>query len=280
MAFTCTDIGKLVHPYLDGEFSDEDRVALEQHTAQCGACRGLVQYEMAFKASMRTKLSPPKASSSLRRRVLASLDEVDKLHSDSEPRRLLSWLLPTGSMAAAAAAIALFFLYPNASQKRDTAGDTIVEPLPPLADVFVDEHRRAIPVSTGRVVQPSDQIERELSRLQHDLSLGVGIPVRLPKLGVYPTGAWVIRLNRDRKAARVHYRFEKGDISVFTYDPSGMRPTAGHTRQVGDTEVLCDKQQGFTKVFYEKDGVGRMFVSGELSEDELLRIIRIDLGHR
>lgn len=280
MALTCTDIGMLVHPYLDGEFSDDDRVSLERHTAECDACRDLVQYEMAFKASLRTKLSPPVASSSLRHRVLASLDEVDELRGDSAPRSLLAWLLPAGSMAAAAAAIALFFLYPTASQKPDTAGDTLVEPLPPFANVFVDEHRRAIPVSAGRVVQPPDQIERELSRLQRDLSLSVGFPVRLPRLGVYPTGAWVIRLNRDRKAARVHYRFENGDISVFTYDSTGMRPTTGHTRQVGDTEVLCDKQKGFTKVFYEKDGVGRMVVSGELSEDELLRIIRIDLGHR
>ncbi len=278
MALTCTDVGKLVHPYLDGEFSDEDRVALERHTAECGACRDLVQYEMAFKASMRAKLSPPKASSSLRRRVLASLDEVDRLHSDSRPRRLLAWLLPTGSMAAAAAAIALFFLYPNASQERKTS--SIAPATRSAGQVFVDEHRRAVPLPMQQVAQSSDQIERDLSRLQRDLGRAVGVPVRLPRLGVYPTGAWVIRINRDRKAARVHYRLEQGDISIYTYDSSGMRPTTGHTRRVGDTEVLCDKQKGFTKVFWEKDGVGRMVVSGELDEDQVLRLIRNDLGFR
>lgn len=276
MALICTDVGKLVHPYLDGEFSDEDRVALERHTAECGACRDLVQYEMTFKASMRAKLSPPKASSSLRRRVLASLDEVDRLHSDSQPRRLLSWLLPTGSMAAAAAAIALFFLYPNARQNQGVT--------PPIEaatdDPFVDELLRTMPVSTGPVVQPPDRVEYELTKLQRSLSQRVGVPVRLPRLGVYPSSAWVVRIRGHLRAARVHYRLENGDISVFTFDSTGIRPKTGHARHLGDTEVLCDKQKGYTKVFYEKDGVGRMVVSDELSEDELLHLVRIDLGIR
>jgi len=270
MALTCHDIGRLVHPYLDGEFSDDDRVALEQHTTECGPCRDLVQYEMAFKASMRTKLSPPKASSDLRRRVCASLDEVDNLHGASAPGRLLTWLLPSGAMAAAAAAIALFFLYPNASKQQNSSAETgaAIDPRNDAKRIF---DGRPMPMPVGN----TDQVRREMSR-------AVGIPVRIPQFdpaGGHAAGVRVVPLKANRFGAQINYQFPNGDISVLMFDSRGLKPTRGVRRIVGHSEVLCDEQDGVRKFFYEKDGVGHVITS-DMSEDETLRIIRSDLESR
>jgi anti-sigma factor RsiW len=271
MALTCSEIGKLVHPYLDGEFSDEDRVALETHTQECDACRELVQYEMAFKASMRAKLSSPRASSSLRRRVLASLDEVDRItDAPAGKSGWLAWLLPATAMTAAAAAIVLFVIVP---QNQATPRAAVVDqPLPesqvaspfvqgPL-ERFVQDHRER-PVAVP-----------DAARLRRMISEHVGVSAELPQLSgrALPNAAKFPRINGN-DVAQLTYKLTDGEASVFIFaDSARINVPLKNWRRVADTDVQCggDDEAGFSQVFYSRNGVSYLIISDE-PEDEVIR---------
>ena len=273
MALTCSDIGKLVHPYLDGEFSDEDRGALEQHTNECRACHDLVQYELRFKAALRAKLAPPRAPSDLRARMMGALDELDREAEHARPLRW-AWLLPASAMTAAAAAIALFFLVPAGSATRTlaVASDTAASPsaiaVSPVSDSpnpFIPEHRvRAIPVTAGNRAQ-----------LQRELSREVGVSVRLPQFSQLQDSPMSLRLTslRGRRAVQATYSLDSSDdLSMIIFDPAGVRLPATHKRSVGDLEVYCDSDRGFRSIAFVADGVGYALSSGTLDEDQLLKL--------
>jgi len=267
MPLTCSDIGKLVHPYLDGEFSDEDRVGLEQHANDCAACRDLVQYEMAFKAGMRAKLTPPKAPSALRAKVMGSLDELDRVSADNARGLRWAWLLPATAMTAAAAAITLFFLVPSGARSTVSPGVAAVSLASEDRNPFIPEHYvRPIAVNAGN-----------RSQLQRDLSRQIGVSVRLPRFGEVegtPVSARITTV-RGRRAVQASYSIRNGsdDLSVYVFDPTGVRVRASHRRRVGDTEVMCDSAKGVRSLYFTKNGVGYALTSGTLSEDQLLQLV-------
>ncbi|RMH43213.1 MAG: hypothetical protein D6689_05565 [Deltaproteobacteria bacterium] len=285
MALTCTDIGKLVYPYLDGEFSDEDRVAFERHTSTCQRCQALVHAEMAFKATLRAKLAPPAAPAHLRRRILAALDDVDRARGDAPAaQRWLAWLVPSGAVAAAAAAIALFFLYPrptSAPQPIATAphGAGPVAASPVADDPELDPLRVASGAHTGRPVtvtsQNAPEVERELSR-------AIGIPVRLPlaPLRTRPAAAQIVHFGRDRLGAQLAFDFDDGNASVFVFDARGLRlRRTGRVRRVGDTDVLVETEAGYRKLWVVRDGVGYIVVTDQ-PEERALEFLQSSLGIR
>lgn len=273
MALTCTDIGKLVHPYLDGEFSDEDRVALEQHASDCAPCHELVQYEMKFKAAMRAKLALPKAPSALRAKVIGSLDELDQLSAPERRGVRWAWLLPATAMTAAAAAIALFFLVPTGARRVEPVAAT----QPAAGNPFVAEHLVApIPVVASDTDE-LDQVERELSHR-------VGVRVRAPRFGGLERPAMSAQLFnlRDAPAARFSYvlREETGrrhNLNVTVLDPNRLEVPARNVRRVGSAEVLTGTYREFHWVFYTKDGAGYAFTSATLDEDQLVQLATDEL---
>ena len=70
MVVSCADVQKFVHPYLDGEFEDQDRIELEQHLAGCAACREMVAFEQSFKQALKKRVKRPAAPMELRARIL------------------------------------------------------------------------------------------------------------------------------------------------------------------------------------------------------------------
>jgi mycothiol system anti-sigma-R factor len=274
MALTCTEIGTLVHPYLDGEFSDEDRVALERHTAECGRCRELVQYEMAFKASLRAKLASPPAPSALRRRVLASLDEVDGLTGERAPSRWLTWLLPTSATAAAAAAIALFVLVPaGPPEPAKASAQAPLIPSGPARPARFDP--REIRVALGeRAVPVTPDNARRVERM---LSSRVGVPVRVPSTD--QTAAARVRKLHDRLAAEVAFAMPDGEITMYQFDPRGAALAGKLTRRIEDADVECDTDGKLHQFFYVHDGVGVIILTTQ-PEDAALEFVRRQLRTR
>src|SRR5262249_43970218 len=67
----CDRIDSLVTPYVDGDISPADAVAVRRHLQRCPACCGRVHAEQAIHALLRTHrgtLSSVEPSSELRRR--------------------------------------------------------------------------------------------------------------------------------------------------------------------------------------------------------------------
>ena len=58
-SFDCSDVERLLEPYLDGEFGDDDRASLESHRSACASCRDGAAKAMAFRSALRARLRVP-----------------------------------------------------------------------------------------------------------------------------------------------------------------------------------------------------------------------------
>ncbi len=72
---TCSDIDKLLHPYVDGEFEAAERAAFDVHLSACPPCAARVAQARAFRDGLRAKLkdAPTLAPLALRLRVQQGL---------------------------------------------------------------------------------------------------------------------------------------------------------------------------------------------------------------
>lgn len=269
MAVTCEDLTKFVHPYIDGEFSDDERDDLERHLAACEGCRGRVAYERRFKSALGAKLAPPSAPAGLRARITMALDRED-VDAEARPSRW-QWTLPVASLAAAAAAIALFVVYPYG---RPPVLATGVELDP---SVLVAEHPQPVEVE-GPVEMVSQRLERE-----------VGIPVRPPRFGGQPQIHFArARVNRlpgvSDRTARLEYLLnaEGGQrrITVQVFDASRIRGVrAMSKRRINGRDVYYASSRGYSVAFFEANGVGYA-ITADVSPETLDRLVTAELSQR
>jgi anti-sigma factor RsiW len=277
MALTCIDMGRLVQPYLDGEFSDEDRAAFDEHTCECTACRGMVQYEVQFKASLRAKLVPPKASSDLRTRILGRLDDADR--EQAAPSHW-EWLFPGTAVAAAVGAIALFFVAPMGTARRASN-----PPSTPslIAAAGIDHRVSPVTLHTSRplAINPSNASE-VLRRFESN----VGVSMAPPQFTGYRASPRAVRKVRlqDRDVAQVIYEVTSADsrvaydLSVLIFDPHGLTFRGTRRRTLGNTVVSYSSEGGYNSVYYRKNGVGYV-VTSDVDEHTLLQLVAVELGH-
>src|SRR5687768_9567264 len=100
----CDDVENFVHPYVDGEFEQKDRLEVESHLAGCPSCSRRVQFERAFRTVVREKghgtAGEPivRAPESLRASVQTSLRREAR-------RRALNKAMALSAAAAVAVAI-------------------------------------------------------------------------------------------------------------------------------------------------------------------------------
>jgi anti-sigma factor RsiW len=104
----CESIDTLAMAYLDDELAAEERRELETHLTECTTCRSEVDTARGDQNLIQTSLVAPRPTDTMRMRLARSLDQADREAARAERRRLSSWLLPGGAIAAAAAAIAMF----------------------------------------------------------------------------------------------------------------------------------------------------------------------------
>ena len=254
MPVSCADVQKFVHPYLDGEFEEGERVELEHHVSTCSSCRQTVAFEQSFKAALKTRLRRPVAPAALRERVVQALDRADAEGTGPGPR-LWRRVVPA-SLVAAAAAAAAFFLWPGVSSHR-AVGVALVE------DV-VKTHQKVLPVEVaGHEAQVRDFLRGR-----------VDVPVRLPRMP--PNAAFVgARIGRfgASDAALLRYRVGPSLVTVVVYDPSILHGFDGwRHRRVRDHDVYTGTSRGFSTAFYEQAGLGYGVIS-DLDQRELLDLI-------
>src|SRR5512133_3831548 len=80
-AMDCSDLGRSVDAYLDGEFDARERAEADAHLARCEPCRTLLETQgrlrSAVRATLREAMAPPAAAGcappDLRARIEASL---------------------------------------------------------------------------------------------------------------------------------------------------------------------------------------------------------------
>jgi anti-sigma factor RsiW len=137
----CESIDTLAMAYLDDELAPEERRELETHLTECTSCRGEVDTARGDQNLIQTSLAAPRATDTMRLRLMRSLDEADRETARAERRRMSSWLLPGSAILAAAAAIAVFV----------GAGTPTARVLPEqghrsISQVAVKQQTRALPL--------------------------------------------------------------------------------------------------------------------------------------
>jgi|GEM_PF-5542574 len=183
--YTCKDVLKLIPPYIDGEFTDEERAAVENHVSGCESCREAVATERAFKAGLRAKLTPPREPSGLRAMISTSLDSVDRDTRGEVDRGPVA--LPAVAIVFAAAAGLLFAFSPARkplapqlaipavdapmpSVAPRTLAPTTVAALPGSRSVNLERVRITVPTSRGPKavwVEAFDPRTVQFQRMEH-----------------------------------------------------------------------------------------------------------------
>jgi anti-sigma factor RsiW len=137
--FDCGDVDRLLGPYLDDEFGDDDRASLESHLSACAPCRARAASAMAVRSALRARLreafapGAPHATApdSLRRRISAALDAEAEERPVSWWRRIVA-PLPVAAMAACVAGVLVVL-----------AGHRATDP---LVEEAVRKHARDLPL--------------------------------------------------------------------------------------------------------------------------------------
>lgn len=130
----CKSIDTLSMAYLDDELAAEERHELEAHLTECAACRAQLEQERADKAMLHRALVAPPASDLFRAKVMRALDEEDRASQKTQRRRWFQYVLPGSAMAAAAAAMLMFFNVQGTTHKPsasiNSAAKVTKRPLP------------------------------------------------------------------------------------------------------------------------------------------------------
>jgi mycothiol system anti-sigma-R factor len=256
---SCGDVQKFVHPYLDGEFEDQDRVELEQHLQTCATCREMVAFEQSFKTALKKRVKRPAAPPELRARVLEALDRADAAGDGPVPR-LWRRVVPAGVVVAAAAAAA-FFLWPVAPNTD-----------PALAEDAIRTHEKDLPV----------EVAGDEEQVRAFFTGRVPVPVKPPRLqsGAALVGARIGRL-RDHDAAQIRYRVNQSPVTLYVFDASSLGDMDGWDRRVvQDHEVFTRGSRGYNVVLYQDAGVGYAFTS-DLDQAQMLELVSgsFPVGH-
>ena len=99
---SCDDIKPLIEKYIGGKLNEKERLVLDEHTAQCGACREIVELHNRFAADGLPLPLPAESSfKSMRKNI------IDEIEQEKEPFLERFWRLIGSFFAKPAVAVSL-----------------------------------------------------------------------------------------------------------------------------------------------------------------------------
>jgi hypothetical protein len=241
----CDSIDTLSMAYLDDELATEERHELEAHLTECSACRSHVDGERADHDMLRDALVAPRASDSMKMRVVRMLDTEDRARTR---RRLSQWALPGSAMLAAAAALLVFVGMRGPADKATAVVDH---------GFRVESHAQPLDVQ-GATIQLPRPIERS-NRLRAPHFEGIE---------GHETVQFAYNLALNGKPFLLAVQMIKG--------VQDNEMTGGTPYRIGDRMVslIEDADGGRMVTFVDRENhLGYMFIADELSADELLNVV-------
>jgi anti-sigma factor RsiW len=258
--FDCDDIERLLEPYLDGEFEQDDRASIEAHLAGCPPCRGGVSAAMAFRSELRARLREAlapgtqagTAPDSLRRRISVAL-EAEEARPATWWRRVLS-PLPVAAMAACVAGALVVF-----------AGHRATDP---LVEEAVRKHARDLPLELHTAAIAPEVIPSMLaSKLDFNPK-----PPPFRSEGMRLVGARMAQLH-EWPAAYMRYDTPRGPVGLFIIDdPKHRVAEEGHPTRIGPATVWVMNMRGYNVAVWRRNEIVYSLVS-DLDEADLVRLV-------
>ncbi len=250
----CESIDTLSMAYLDDELAGEERHELETHLTTCAACRAHLDGERAEAEMIARALAAPPAPDLLKLKLSRAFDAADRADEQASRKRMTRWILPAGSIAAAAAALVVFAAVKPAS---DDVGAVTRD--------AVRVQARALPLE---VQGASTSVW-----LRQNFAPSIEAPLFADPT-VRLVGSRLAELE-GHDAAMV--RYETGDelaLTVFIVRGVSRDDLGGDEVTVGSRTLHVGELDGKLVVVYVDDNhVGYTFSAPGMSEDELLRLV-------
>lgn len=259
--FDCGEVDRLLEPWLDGEFGEEEQAGLEAHLSACAPCRAQAASAMAFRSALRARLreafapGTPAATApdSLRRRISAALDAEEERPA-SWWRRILQ-PLPVAAVAACVAGALVVF-----------AGHRATDP---MVEEAVRKHARDLPMELNTASVAPEVIPGILaSKLDFNPR-----PPDFRGDGVRLVGARLAQL-REWPAAYMRYETPRGNrVGLFIIDDPHRRvPEQGHAVQAGPETVWIANMRGYNVAVWRRNEIVYSLVA-DLDEADLVRLV-------
>jgi len=238
---TCQELQALLHPYLDGELTPEQRKDVETHLAGCADCRARLKDWQALHTAFQNPELRFKASDTLRQRLQGGLNKADA--------RRGRWPLWTAAAAVVVVSVGLltWALLPAAGGDEDDA----------MVDAAVAQQQQAVSAKHLTDLSSSDPAAIQ--------AFFKGKLAYVPPVHDFAAEGYALvgaRLDmvKGLQAAALTYRHGSGYVTLFVC-PAGKHP---------DTDVDTDTQDDYHVVYWTRGGLSFWTVS-EMGADDLRR---------
>lgn len=248
--FDCLELGALLPLYVDGEFQDGERSAIEQHLAVCASCSRQVHALRAFKNSVARAVLDRDAM-----QVPAGLNQ--RIRRRTQRARAARSALRLAAPASAAAVLIGFFTVATGNAYS------------PIVAESVQRH-----MDNARV----DYASPSPSRIERALHRHLKSPLRVPIFQspqVALRGARLVRL-QNRPAAYLVYGTARSKISVFAMPDPDDR-FAPHDERLAPADstqpLLVERRNGYNVIVWRQRGTLYSMVS-DLDAREVLSLLQ------
>ena len=226
-----TYIENYLSAHVDGELSDDELRAAEEHLAGCVNCRAHFAEERAVKALLRERAALRRTPPLVRGSILAALDAIDKTDASSRGRDrsagagrpgLLSLRRARLWVPVAIAAVAIFaFVILHGGGN----GPTSAYAVPPF-DMAINNYAQFVQHFEPNIksTAPGDISD---AYMEHQLP---GFVWNFQHVGYKLMGARVDRMPDDTPISYTFYRGDNGTILCTYMKSHGLQPPPGETR--------------------------------------------------
>ena len=246
----CRDIERDLDSFIDGELAVPESLEVEAHLHTCAACQKQVEEQRSMKRSLRLALRPPELPATLRDFVRDSLHgELREQERASRWLRLRRPILLSLPALGLCAALLFAALYPSRPEV--------------VMEAMIIKHQRNLPLEiTGGP---------EVVRSWFDGK----VPFAVPPPRVEPIaslrGGRISQLG-DREAAYLQYEQRGQRISVFVFDPSGLRLQAPRRAVIHNREVFIQGSRGYHIAVFQDRDLGYA-IAGSVDEPEFIQFV-------
>jgi len=243
----CSTAKSKIFPLVDGELTPELRDQLEAHLARCGACRRLVDLEVAFRETYVEQLRPDPAPEPVRERVATLLRGLGQGPRAGRGQRRVARLTVC---AGAVLLLVVGFGAGIALQSYTGTRTSLAE----LADAAVEQHQKLV-----RDLLPPDIKDVSPKVAEEWFKKRLAFNVSLPELKterLHFLGGRISHL-REIEVAALEYRVDGNNVSLFIIPEEAYR----QLRLNDKPRFKVVSHRGYDVVIWRSQGAGYTLVS-------------------
>jgi anti-sigma factor RsiW len=253
----CSEMERILEPFLDGEVEGADRGEAEAHLAGCLSCRSRAEARGRARDAVRARLREAVAAGPGARAPVGLRERIERtLAHERRPlwRRVLS-PIPVAAAAACAAGVVVFVA-------------TRVAPNP-LLEEAVRRHNRDLPLEVTSAAAGGPEAIPGWFAGKLDFRPA---PPHFRREGVRVMGARLSHL-REWPAAYIRYELPTGHAGLFIVDDPEQRFHAqGRELRVGPSIVRVANARGYNVAVWRSDEIVYSLVT-DVDEDDLAGLV-------